>query len=58
MTALILSSKDCAVVMAKQLLDRQAEPGVADNKGEWIRCKLDWAVCIRAISCPPLTSSQ
>ena len=33
MTPLILSSKDCAVTMAKQLLDRQAEPGIADNKG-------------------------
>ena len=33
MTPLILASKDCAVVMAKQLLDRQAEPGIADNKG-------------------------
>lgn len=33
MTPLILASKDCAVTMTKQLLDRQAEPGIADNKG-------------------------
>jgi len=33
MTALILASKDCAVMMAKQLLDRNAEPGIADYKG-------------------------
>jgi len=37
MTPLILASKDCAVTMAKQLLDRQAEPGIADHKGNrWL----------------------
>ena len=38
MTPLILASKDCAVTMAKQLLDRQAEPGIADHKGNgWLK---------------------
>jgi len=34
MTPLLLASKDCAVTMAKLLLDRRAEPGIADTKGD------------------------
>lgn len=50
MTPLILASKDCAVMMAKQLLDRQAEPGIADNKGNDLRlcwlCEKYYCYCL------------
>ena len=44
MTPLILASKDCAVTMAKQLLDRQAEPGVADARGNNNGVYLVWGL--------------
>ena len=48
MTPLLLASKDCAVTMAKLLLDRRAEPGIADSKGRKLRktCVLSCGIII------------